>query len=203
MSLALASPPRQPSHPARKRFTREEAHRMSDLGLLRGRYELVDGDVIDKMGQNPPHASTFRKLQAWLFAIFSADQLRFQLPVEVAPKDQILSEPEPDVAIVTDGSLDYESRHPRGDELVALIEIADTSADFDRSVKARLYARAGVAEFWVIDLNRRAVIVHRDPGPEEYGDVRLFGEQEATSFACRPDKRIAIASLLPAPRHTR
>jgi hypothetical protein len=63
---ALETLPAPPVNPQRKRFTRDEAHRMAELGLVSGRYELVDGDLIDKMGQNPPHAYTFIRLQTWL-----------------------------------------------------------------------------------------------------------------------------------------
>ena len=185
------------AHPQRKRFTREEAHRMADLGLVSGRYELLDGEVIDKTGQSPPHAYTFTRLQTWLLTLFEANQLRLQLPIEVAPQDQRRSEPEPDIAVVAEDRPQYQSRHPRGDELLVVIEIADTSAAFDLSVKAGLYARAGVPEYWVLDLNRRALLVHRQIEQGTYREVKTLGEKEFASLACRPEQEILVAKLMP------
>ena len=197
MSIALETLPLSPVHPQRMRFTREEVHRMADLGLITGRYELVDGELIDKMGQKPPHAYTFIRLQAWLLTVFLARQLRLQLPIEVAPRDRRCSEPEPDIAIVVEDLPEYESRHPRGDELFAVIEISDSSAAFDLSAKAALYARAGVPEYWVVHLNRRALVVHRQPVAGNYGEVKSFDESERASFTCRPEQNIPVANLLP------
>lgn len=196
MSLAI-EPPLSVVHPSRKRFTREEARRMVELGLIAGRYELIDGEIIDKMGQNPPHARTFKRLQAWLSTIFTLDLVRLQLPIEVAPEDQARSEPEPDVAVVAQDLAEYDSRHPRGDELLLVIEIADTSVTFDLSAKASLYARAGVPEYWVLDLNRRALVVHRAPEQGRYQNIRGFSADESTSPACRPDAAVPVARLLP------
>jgi Uma2 family endonuclease len=194
---ALDTLPVPAVHPQRKRFTREEAHRMAELGLVSGRYELVDGDLIDKMGQNPPHAYTFTRLQSWLLTFLEANQLRLQLPIEVAPQDQRRSEPEPDIAIVAEDRPQYQSRHPRGDELLIVIEIADTSAAFDLSVKAGLYARAGVREYWVLDLNRRALFRHRQIEQSTYREVQALSDKECASLACRPEQEILVAKLLP------
>jgi Uma2 family endonuclease len=185
-------------HPQRKRFTRDEAHRMAELGLVSGRYELVDGDLIDKMGQNPPHAYTFSRLQTWLLTVFEANQVRLQLPIEVAPQDQRRSEPEPDIAVVAEDRPQYEARHPRGDELLIVIEIADSSAAFDLTVKAGLYARAGVPEYWVLDLNRRTLFLHRQIEQSTYRDIKALSDKECASLACRPDQKILVSKLLPS-----
>ena len=171
---------------------------MADLGLVSGRYELVDGDLIHKMGQNPPHAYTFTRLQAWLLTVFEAKQLRLQLPIEVAPQDQRRSEPEPDIAVVAEDRPQYQSRHPRGDELLVVIEIADTSTAFDLFVKAGLYARAGVPEYWVLDLNRRALFVHRQIEQSTYRELRALSDKESASLTCRPEHEIPVARLLPS-----
>src|ERR1700683_4857843 len=89
-----------PETVARKRFTRDEFHRMEESGILEGRYELIEGDPIEKMGQNPPHANALRLMCAWLAACFGMERLSVQLPIEVAPGDQQRSEPEPDIAVL-------------------------------------------------------------------------------------------------------
>jgi Uma2 family endonuclease len=128
---------------------------------------------------------------------FEANQLRLQVPIEVALQDQRRNEPELDIAVVAEDRPQYQSRHPRGDELLVVIEIADTSAAFDLSVKAGLYARAGVPEYWVLDLNRRAMLVHRQIEQGTYREVKAMGEKESASLACRPGQEILVAKLLP------
>jgi hypothetical protein len=112
----------------RKRFTRLEVDRMSELGLLDGqRCELIDGELIDKLGQNPPHAQAIRNLFSWLSAFFAPKQLQMQLPIEVRPGDSDWSLPEPDIAVLAETGGEYGKRHPRGDELLLVVEVADTS----------------------------------------------------------------------------
>lgn len=161
----------------RKRFTRDELHRMEESGILAGRYELIEGDLIEKMGQNPPHAGALRRICKWLFRLVEAGRLSMQLPIEVAPADQQRSEPEPDIAILRAALPDYTRRHPRGDELTFIIEIADSSSRYDLTVKAALYARAGVPEYWVLDLTRRVLVIHRDPQNGSYSRIEQLAEQ--------------------------
>jgi hypothetical protein len=104
--------PAIPETVARKRFTRDELHRMKECGILEGRCELIEGDPIEKMGQNPPHANALRLMCAWPAACFGMERLSVQLPIEVAPDDQQRSEPEPDMAVLNALLPDYSQRHP-------------------------------------------------------------------------------------------
>ena len=156
MSTATLLPPNTAAEALpRKRFTREEVDRLTDLGFFdECRYELIDGDLIDKMGQNPPHAFVIRQTAAWLRRIFPDDCVQMQLPIEASPADRRRSLPEPDLAVLAQNRLEFAKRHPRGDELLLVIEVADTSVAFDLSRKAVLYGAAGVPEYWVLDLTR-------------------------------------------------
>src|SRR5262249_3388231 len=137
----------------RKRFTREEVEEMLDAGLLAGeRYELIDGDLIDKMGQRPPHAFGIRLMQVWLATFIEIGRMRVQLAMEAACEDRKWTVPEPDVAVVAQDKLDYAHRHPRGEEMLLVVEISDTTVRFDLTRKAVLYACAGVPEYWVLNL---------------------------------------------------
>src|ERR1051325_11198506 len=92
----------------RKRFTREEVEHLTETGFFEGqRYELIDGDLFDKMGQNPPHAFTIRRLSAALSRIFSQVLLQIQLPIEVSGADRERSLPEPDLAVLAQDLPDY------------------------------------------------------------------------------------------------
>src|ERR1035441_1283354 len=101
--------------PRRKDITRDEVHRLESLGLLTGRYELIEGELIDKLGQNPPHGYVLTRVMIWLARVFG-HRVRCQLPMEVAPRDQRLSEPVPDIALLAHESPEYYRRMPRGDE---------------------------------------------------------------------------------------
>ena len=128
--------------PRRKRFTRSDVSRLSAAGIFEGqRYELIEGDLIDKMGQNPPHAWTVAFVHLWLAKIFGGDLVRGRLPIEVSREDHEHSEPEPDLVVLEESKPEYVTRHPRGDELQLLIEVADTSVYFDKCVKIALYGR--------------------------------------------------------------
>jgi Uma2 family endonuclease len=184
--------------PRRKRFTRSDVARLNEAGLFEGqRYELIEGDLIDKMGQNPPHAWTVAFVHVWLAKAFGVALIRGQLPIEVAREDRDHSEPEPDLVVVAEPRLDYAARHPRGDELLLLIEVADTSVYFDRRVKSALYARASVTEYWVLDVSSRALFVHRHPSGGNYRQVIRLSEDETVAPDSRPDAVVKVSDLLP------
>lgn len=186
--LAEAAPPR-------KRFTREEVERLTESGVFAGqRFELIDGDLIDKMGQKPAHASSIRRLLNWLSRLLDGELISVQLPMGVTGKDGELSLPEPDIAILRAAVV--ENRHPRADEVVLVIEVSDTTATFDRTRKARLYAHSGVPEYWVLDLSHRVLLVHREPGSGEYRDIQMYSPQEAIQFPGRPES-VTVSDLLP------
>jgi Uma2 family endonuclease len=102
------------------------------------------------------------------------------------------SEPEPDVAVVSAG--DYSTRHPQTALLV--IEVADSSLQKDRRVKAALYAAAGIPEFWLVDLAARRVDVHRSPGAAGYASVEHHAT-ETIALMAFPDVQIPVAAFLP------
>jgi Uma2 family endonuclease len=113
-----------------------------------------------------------------------------------------MSEPAPDLAVVAGAPLDYYDGHP--ERTVLIVEVADTTLSFDRRCKGSLYARAGVPEYWIVDVNRRALEVHRDPSEDadaRYGwayrtVTRLRAGDVVVSLGA-PDTEIAVADLLP------
>jgi Uma2 family endonuclease len=186
MSAAITLPPR-------KRFTRSEVEQMAEAGLFAGqRFELIDGDLIDKMGQNPPHATAIELCMEQFIVIFGVRLVRVQLPMEAGAADGERSVPEPDLAVLMERKPDFSRRHPNGDELRLLVEVADTTVRYDSTLKRDLYARAGVPEYWVLDLNNRRIIVHRqlDVHKSEYTNIQSYAETETVSD-------IPVSSLLP------
>jgi Uma2 family endonuclease len=181
----------------RKRFTREEFDRLIETGFFDGqRYELIDGELIDKMGQNPPHAVAIQFALVWLGTVFNLKLIRVQLSIEASTADSGRSVPEPDLAVLADWKSEYVRRHPRGDELLLAIEVSDTTAGFDLSRKAALYAAARVPEYWVLDLPRRRLVVHREPSDAGYRLTRLFAEGDTVTPENRTET-IRVGDLLP------
>jgi len=179
----------------RKRFTRQDVERFMATGVLDGqRLELLDGDLVDKMGQNPRHAATIQRLFVALLKIFDAALIRIQLPMEAASTDRDRSVPEPDLALLAETKPDFDHRHPRGDELLLVVEVSDTTAAFDLSRKAQIYANAGVPEYWVVDLNNKRLVVHHKPDGSVYRLVQQLSETDEVSL---DGHSIRIGDILP------
>lgn len=201
MSAAILLPPTVTDTLRRKHFTRTEVERLLELGFFDGqRFELIDGELFDKMGQKPPHVTAIRKLNSWLTSIYPKDCVLPQLPVEVAAADREASLPEPDLAVLSEDKAEYDTRHIRGDEVLLAIEVADTSLRQDLVHKRDLYARAGVAEYWVADLVNRRIIVHRSLAGGQWRDVFSLAGADLIAPASRPDQLVTVDSLLPTPR---
>jgi Uma2 family endonuclease len=150
-----------PAHPRTKRWSRLEYERLIDLGAFRPgeRIELVGGALLVREPQGGPHATAVGLAEDLLREAFSTGwTVRVQMPVALDDD----SEPEPDVAVVLGTRRDYARVHPARPVLV--VEVADASLALDRAEKAPLYARAGVPDYWIVNLVDRAVEVHRDPG---------------------------------------
>jgi Uma2 family endonuclease len=183
----------------RKRLTRDEVDQLLELGIFGGqRYELIDGDLIDTMGQSPWHAYSICRFQEWLFSVFGAGAVRIQAPVEAAGQDAESSLPEPDLAVLAGENREYHLRHPRGNELLLAVEISDGFAAFDLGRKATLYAHAGVPEYWVLDLVWRRLVSCRRPDGAEYQHIRIHSEDETVSTEGRGET-VTVSDLLPAP----
>jgi Uma2 family endonuclease len=184
----------QETFPDRIRWTRQECTQLAEAGFLTGRYELIDGEIIRKMGQGWMHSDVIVRLMTILTAIFGADFLRPQLPMTVSSD---FNEPEPDVAVTEQPRNAYRGRHPNAQEMLLVVEVADSSVSFDRNIKARLYAREGVRDYWIVDIPGRCLHAHRNPAPDGYGSVTVHTETEIVSLLLRPDITIRVADLLP------
>lgn len=189
--------PEEESYPNRYRWTVEACYKLAEMGFLEGKFEILDGEVITKMGQKPPHAITLTRLMRVLVTLFGAEFLRIQAPITLAAPENTYTEPEPDAAVTRDTENAYTDRHPGPEDLLLVVEVSDTPLRTDTLVKARLYARVGIPEYWVLDLNSRRLHVHRDPVNDTYQTITLHTESESVTTLTRPESAVAVASLLP------
>lgn len=178
-------------------WTVDEYYRMANAGILQSdeRVELIAGQVIKKMSpQGPLHATTIRRTKALLENILPADALlQMQLPIRLDDR----TEPEPDLAVVMGDELRYADHHPRPDEVYSIVEVADTTLRSDRELKGNSYARAGIADYSIVDINGRQLYVLREPSPSGYQRESVFSEHETVAMRAFSDRAIAVQSMLP------
>jgi Uma2 family endonuclease len=179
--------------PPRKRWTRAECATLEASGLLdQESLELVEGELISKMGKKRPHVSSFKRLHEWLVHVFGWRFVDAEAPIDVAPEDNPTSEPEPDLIVLRQDDSHFTS-NPQPQDLRLVVEIAHTSLSFDLKVKAALYARAGVPEYWVLDVAGRRLLVHRNPQSGTYMDVAAYSEHESVSPLAAPQAQFRVA----------
>jgi Uma2 family endonuclease len=188
---------------ATRRLRRVEYDRLVECGMFEGeRLELLDGLLVVREPQKSPHASTVSQVGLVLGVAFGVGwHVRTQLPLALDND----SEPEPDVAVVPGVPHDYFNAHPTTAPLI--VEVADSSLRLDRRFKTGLYARAGVQEYWIVNLVDEVLEVHRDPhaAPDAefgavYRDVARLGRSESVTPLAAPRARIVVADLLPPSR---
>ncbi len=190
-----------PFTPPRKRLTRGDCAVLQMAGQLDyQRHELIDGDLIEKMPKNWTHTYALIILQAWLAQVFGPLFVAQEAPINVSPEDNPTSEPEPDLVVFKRPASEFTTPKRSPGELSLVIEVSDTTLQFDKKIKAALYARAGITEYWVFDINGRRLGVHRDPRGGEYESVAWFGEKERVEPLAAPGQKFLISSAFnPAP----
>lgn len=182
-----------------KRWTRQEYDRMAELGLFSqdDRVQLIEGDILTMTPQNSPHAAAIGKTQRALERLFGPNVwVRVQMPLIVDPD----SEPEPDLAVVPGAPADYRDEHPRNAMLV--VEVSDSTLPLDRDRKRAIYARAGIPEYWIVNLVEHRLEIYRDPigsagQPARYQVSRKAAPTEVVSPLSVPHVSIAVTDLLP------
>jgi len=177
-----------------RRWTRGEYYRMGELGFFNGqKVELVEGEVITVSPMGAGHAATIAKVTRVLFQVFGEGfTIRVQLPLAIEPE----SEPEPDIAVVLGSPDDYIDEHPS--TAILVVEVSDTSLLYDRTEKAKVYAKAGIPEYWIVNLLDRQVEVYRRPQGQGYAEVQVLKGGEFLSPLSKPEAKIPVDHLLPA-----
>lgn len=111
--------------------------------------------------------------------------------------DDDSTEPEPDIAVTRAPTASYENDNPRAEDLLLVSEVSDTTLAYDLGARAALYAMAGIPDYWVLDVTKRRLNVHRRLALDGYREVRIYGEAEEVSPLARLDAAIPVAALLP------
>jgi Uma2 family endonuclease len=180
--------------PRRHRITVEEYHRMAEAGLLApdARVELIDGEIIDMPPIRSRHAGTVSQLRELLhLSVARRATISCQRCMQLGD----LSEPQPDLALHVRREDFYEERHPTASDTLLAIEVSDTTLRYDLQTKMALYARHGIPELWVVDVEGKRLHVFRNPAGATYSEIIASDEPGLMPISALPGTTVDLSSL--------
>ncbi len=183
----------------RRLFTVDEYHRLAEVGVLgeRDRIELIDGELIEMAPIGFRHAVRHGRISAYLIEMLRGKAI--VLPMSSIPLGTD-SEPQPDVAIFPYDATAYERRsYPAVTEMLAFVEIADSSLAYDARTKMRLYARHRISDYLLVDLRGNRLVLHRDPTSDGYASVRSLRSGETFELSQLPGTTLEANAFLDLP----
>ena len=170
---------------APRRFTVDEYHRMAEAGILHedDRVELIHGEIIQMSPIGNHHAAIVRRLNTLLSSLVGPVAIvDVQNPVHIDKH----SEPEPDIKILPFRDDYYAEGGVTPANVLLLIEVSDSTLRYDRNRKLPLYAEAGIAEVWIVDVNKRQLEVYRQPDGDRYQSVETLKREDSVSATQLP-----------------
>src|SRR4051812_11388648 len=179
----------------RRLFTVDEYYEMARVGILKPdeRVELLDGEIVPMNPIGSPHAWCVIRLNRYFSGFADRFVVIVQSPLRLGER----SEPEPNIVLLQlDTSQD---RHPGPQDVFLVIEVADSSIRIDRLRKLPMYARAGIVEYWIVDLNAEQIEIYRDPVRSRYRSATLAGRGDTISPLCAPDFAVDVTTVLGQP----
>ncbi len=199
--MITTAPTTQPMHtPQPVRFTVKDYHRLAALGFLGedDHIELIRGELIQMAARGTAHETCIRRLLRILPPIIGdRATLQCQSPITIA----FNGEPEPDFAIVQNREDDYETAHPTAADTLLVIEVADSSLEYDRTVKLSLYAEAGIPDYWLFNVSDRTLEAYSEPAqitPGQFGYLnrRIFIPSSAIALPVG-EQPLSLSQIFP------
>ncbi|MBI2322519.1 MAG: Uma2 family endonuclease [Chloroflexi bacterium] len=181
----------------RRLFTVDEYYRMAAAGILHedDRVELIEGEIVQMTAIGARHAAAVTRLNwAFISALGQRATVSPQNPLRLSQR----SEPQPDVLLLKPRDDFYAAGHPGPADVLLLVEVMDSSAGYDRAVKLPLYARHGIPEVWLVDLEQERVEVYREPSAEGYRSSMTLRRGERQAPAAFPALALAVEDILGA-----
>jgi Uma2 family endonuclease len=181
---------------SKRLFTVHDYHRMVDAGILSedDRVELIHGEILAMSPIGPRHsAAVLRATQAMVRIVGDRAIVGVQGPIRLDEYD----EPQPDVYLLRPKEDYYASGHAGPKDIFLIIEMADSSLEYDQTLKARLYAEMAVAEYWIADLRNDRLLAYSDLRDNRYASYRELHRGEIITPALLPDCRVTVDALLP------
>lgn len=182
---------------ARRRLTRVDCQALETAGLLDWeRFELIDGELIRKMPKSPLHSFVLLLLIEWLRGVFGARHVLQEVSIELGALLSPTNQPEPDASLLSRSALEFRTTSPGPADLLLVAEVSATTQDYDLGAKAALYASAGIAEYWVLDLQGMRIVVHRNPVGDRYNSIIAYAADEAVAPLAAPANSIRLQDLV-------
>lgn len=178
-----------------KRWTVDEYHQILSSGIITPEtpVELINGQIIERVPLQPPHAATTDEGGDYLKTLFASKaKVRVQLPVTLPPH----SEPEPDFAIVKIDANLYRDRPPGPGDIYFIIEVADSTLQKDRQYKSELYAQASIPEYWIINLQNNQVIIYHQLQDNCYQTEQILKASDKVQPLAFPALTVDLKKLL-------
>lgn len=178
------------------RFSLDDYHCIIEAGILGkdDKVELIDGEIIEVAPIGSRHAAGVDRLN-FVFSqrVLEWAMVRVQNPISLWDQR---SEPEPDVVLVRHKDDFYAEAHPTAEDVLLVVEVADTSLAYDIEVKLPIYAQAGIPEVWVMDLHGEALRTFSEPAGGEYSMAKTLLREESVSPVLLPEVRFDVSSIL-------
>lgn len=179
----------------RRLFTVEEYHRLAQAGILGedDRVELLEGEIVEMAPIGSRHAACVKRAAALFHEHLGKEVIvSVQDPIHLSS----YSEPQPDLALLRPRPDFYASSHPGPGDVLLVVEVTETTASYDREVKTPIYARAGIPEVWLVDLERDRIEVFRQPSPQGYGEALALGRGQRLSPLLLPHISLSVDDIL-------
>ncbi len=178
-----------------KEFSVDEYHRMIEVGIFREdeNVELIEGEIVTMAPIGSLHAACVNRLNRLFSAVFGVEAI-------VAVQNPVIfgdySEPQPDISLLKPRPDFYAARHPKPEEVYLVVEVADSSLEFDREIKLPLYSKAGIPEVWLANIPDGCVEVFSRPSKRGYKRIEIFGKEEIIESPSFPNKVFKVDDIL-------
>ncbi|MBD2596926.1 Uma2 family endonuclease [Nostoc spongiaeforme FACHB-130] len=185
-----------------KRFTLDEYHKLTELGFFHKdeHIELINGEIIQIICKGTAHATCLRNLLRELPKLVrNKATLQSKVPITLLPN----SEPEPDLTIVKNRPDNYLLSHPIPDDVLLVMEVADSSLSYDKNVKIPIYAQAGISDYWIFNLFDNYLECYSEPYQDnhvKYGylNKRIVFPNQVVALPCFPDLSLELSKVFPS-----
>jgi len=179
----------------RHKFNRQEYHALGETGILKpgDRVELIKGEIIHLSPISSLHAAYVKRLNQ-LFAQKFGDRVLIAVQNPVFLDDY--SEPQPDLALLRPRSDFYAAAHPQGEDILLLVEVANTTLEIDRSIKIPLYAASGIPEVWLVNARDRTLETYRQPLGDTYQQVQILSPGAKVTLLALPEVEIGVEEIV-------
>jgi Uma2 family endonuclease len=186
------------TYPQRVRWTYAQAKMMVEANIFAPhKIELIHGTIYQKTPPSQPHAAANDNGYDALTDVFGKGYVQHSAPIVIDEE----SSPEPDIAVLKAHRRTY-TDNPKASDCALVVEVSDSTLLIDKTTKASLYAKAGIVEYWIVNINAQTVIVHREPSAGEgeeagYGNIQTYDNTTSVATLAKPEVLIAVADLLP------